>query len=999
MVNMTLKMLWQERCTGRLKTEYVNGVLRVTCLTGEEPPHPPPPANERVTEGLQVLYTFDEGAGRTVRDKSGVGVPLDLTIDSEAAVSWKADGGLAVSAPTLISSSVPATKVIEAVMASEEITIEAWVRPANDTQDGPGRIVTLSRDTLRRNCTLGQGRWGDQPPDVYDVRLRTTETDSNGRPSLMTPSGTLTTDVTHVAYTRSASGLAHIYVNGQEGAINAVPGTLKNWNSDYRLALANELTRDRPWLGEIHLVALYDRALSPAEVEQNYEAGLGTQSVPPVITSDPPIAASVGQFYVYEVEATGNPAPNFSLGAHPAGMTIGQTTGIIEWTPTEDQVGPNAVSVVASNGMEPDAVQSFAVEVSKPVPEPPTILSEPGISTVVGERYVYDVEATGSPEPTFALRAAPAGMTINEATGWIEWTPTEGQVGTNAVTVVASNGVEPDAVQSFAVEVSLPVLEAPAILSEPGTSAVVGERYIYDVEATGSPEPTFALRVAPAGMTINKATGWIEWTPVEGQVGTNDVTVVASNSVEPDAVQSFGIEVGEKPPEPPPYGPTYYVAPNGNNSNSGSSSSPWRTIQNAVGRLRPGDTLIVRAGNYHEVIQINRSGTADKPITIRGEAGAVIDGRAGVGGVNAGLPTGSIVRKDPKTGKGFNYSALVDLAGEYVIFEGFEVTRSMGRCLRTWKSGGRARRITIRNCKIHSNRSHGLILYHSDYVTLEGCEIYNNVNFATYDRSARDLNWGAAITMPVCSHITVRNNKIYRNWGEGLVTGNHDSKNVLIQGNTVYDNFALQIYVHRCENVTVDKNLVYHTNDPAYYRGGGPSQGIVLANEPNYAGKITTKNIVVTNNIVIGCGVNFSTWSHREPVTNLLAANNTFVHGRSSDVSFGSQSYPGCRFENNIVKSNGSRIIGISGSGIVFSHNLWSKTPTSSASGPGDVVGDPRLENPNASVKPGAVKAEWYKIASGSPARDAAEMIGAVRDDFFGNPRSANPDIGAHEYG
>ena len=38
-------------------------------------------------------------------------------------------------------------------------------------------------------------------------------------------------------------------------------------------ALANELTFDRPWLGEFHLVALYARALSPTEVQQNLKAG------------------------------------------------------------------------------------------------------------------------------------------------------------------------------------------------------------------------------------------------------------------------------------------------------------------------------------------------------------------------------------------------------------------------------------------------------------------------------------------------------------------------------------------------------------------------------------------------------------------------------------------------------------------------------------------------------------------------------------------------------
>src|SRR5438105_744645 len=43
---------------------------------------------------------------------------------------------------------------------------------------------------------------------------------------------------------------------------------------------------------------------------------------------------------------------------------------------------------------------------------------------------------------------------------------------------------------------------------------------------------------------------------------------------------------------------TYYVAPTGNNSNNGSSSAPWLTIQNAVGTVVAGDTVIVRSGHY-----------------------------------------------------------------------------------------------------------------------------------------------------------------------------------------------------------------------------------------------------------------------------------------------------------------------------------------------------------------------------------------------------------------
>ncbi|MFL2909444.1 MAG: hypothetical protein ACJZ70_02765 [Limisphaerales bacterium] len=48
----------------------------------------------------------------------------------------------------------------------------------------------------------------------------------------------------------------------------------ENWNSSYRLALANELTEGRPWQGSYRAVAIYGVALSIKDIKRNYNAGL-----------------------------------------------------------------------------------------------------------------------------------------------------------------------------------------------------------------------------------------------------------------------------------------------------------------------------------------------------------------------------------------------------------------------------------------------------------------------------------------------------------------------------------------------------------------------------------------------------------------------------------------------------------------------------------------------------------------------------------------------------
>jgi hypothetical protein len=58
--------------------------------------------------------------------------------------------------------------------------------------------------------------------------------------------------------------------------MNTIPGVLDSWNDTWRLGLANELSwpsDDRGWLGNMHLVAVYDRALSDQEIATNFAAG------------------------------------------------------------------------------------------------------------------------------------------------------------------------------------------------------------------------------------------------------------------------------------------------------------------------------------------------------------------------------------------------------------------------------------------------------------------------------------------------------------------------------------------------------------------------------------------------------------------------------------------------------------------------------------------------------------------------------------------------------
>ena len=70
-----------------------------------------------------------------------------------------------------------------------------------------------------------------------------------------------------------------LYVNGVEHPTTVVlAGNYSNWDASDKFSIGNEGSADRPWNGTVYLVAVYDRPLSPEEVTQNFDAGVGLQN-------------------------------------------------------------------------------------------------------------------------------------------------------------------------------------------------------------------------------------------------------------------------------------------------------------------------------------------------------------------------------------------------------------------------------------------------------------------------------------------------------------------------------------------------------------------------------------------------------------------------------------------------------------------------------------------------------------------------------------------------
>lgn len=225
----------------------------------------------RVTLDLMAQWEFDELVdGTKVLDEVTSPSALDLLVEKGAPV--QGSGHLLLDVPTRLATEVAATKIVEACAGTDAVSVEAWVTPANDTETGPARIITISGGADTRNITLAQDR------TRWEVRVRSEGSTVNGLPRLRSASGDVEPDkLTHLLVT-VGGGERRLYVDGRLRSTHAVPGRLSTWSPTFRLAVGDEFddgaTGDaRAWQGTIHRAAVYCRALSELEVARNWSAG------------------------------------------------------------------------------------------------------------------------------------------------------------------------------------------------------------------------------------------------------------------------------------------------------------------------------------------------------------------------------------------------------------------------------------------------------------------------------------------------------------------------------------------------------------------------------------------------------------------------------------------------------------------------------------------------------------------------------------------------------
>jgi hypothetical protein len=227
----------------------------------------------RYTDAQIALYMFQTGTGNIAYDTSGVEPELDLTLDGN--VTWVQGWGINIGAGGKAQASTTASsKLYDMITSTGEFSIEAWINPNNQSQQN-AYIVSYSGGPNARNMTLAQNAF------QYEGLVRSSVTNTNGMPPLATnPNNEVAqAALQHVVLTYDPVNGRKLYVNGVfTGDVDANGGgSLANWDNTFALVLGSETSGSNGWYGVIQMLAIHNRALTPAQVMQNFNAGVGEQ--------------------------------------------------------------------------------------------------------------------------------------------------------------------------------------------------------------------------------------------------------------------------------------------------------------------------------------------------------------------------------------------------------------------------------------------------------------------------------------------------------------------------------------------------------------------------------------------------------------------------------------------------------------------------------------------------------------------------------------------------
>jgi len=352
--------------------------------------------------------------------------------------------------------------------------------------------------------------------------------------------------------TTSANPVAKITSSGK------LPGGVKFVdNGDGTATLSGRPGSGLGLVGDYPLTFMASNGVSPAAT-QNFTL---TITRPPLITSVNNATFVVGTAKTFTI-TTRNTVPKATLsftGTLPGGVTftpLANGTATLSGTPVAGSEGVYFLTITAANGTLPNAMQLFTLTVqdTAPVLHAPAIISSASTTFTAGTEGIFTIHTTGVPTATLSLTGTqPSWLSFidnTDGTATLAGIPDPGSNPSYTFTVTATNGVAPDAMQSFTLFVVNPPL---AITSVNNATFVVGTFGTFTVR-TSPPVPSATVSFTgtlPQGISFvpnGDGTATISGTAAAASEGSYPINITASNGTLPDAMQTFTITVQDAPP-------------------------------------------------------------------------------------------------------------------------------------------------------------------------------------------------------------------------------------------------------------------------------------------------------------------------------------------------------------------------------------------------------------------------------------------------------------------
>jgi hypothetical protein len=225
----------------------------------------PPPAGARVNAGLVVFYPFNEGGGAMATDQSLVGTPMDLGISGPVTWNPSGNGVVMTGGSGTVASLGSGGKVIDALQLTNTSTFEAWIEPTDLKLVAP--ILSIDSGSSSLNLVVRQKK------NDLEIGLLHTDKKSNIQPRLETGTDPITQALLHVVHTYDGT-TEKLFIDGVQHPTTVVrSGDYSTWETTDVFSIGNFATLTSGWEGTVRLVAVYDRPLTLAEVQQNFTVG------------------------------------------------------------------------------------------------------------------------------------------------------------------------------------------------------------------------------------------------------------------------------------------------------------------------------------------------------------------------------------------------------------------------------------------------------------------------------------------------------------------------------------------------------------------------------------------------------------------------------------------------------------------------------------------------------------------------------------------------------